>query len=375
LKNTLKKIEFYLKNFLYQVLFQALFRNKPYSGTVDIKSISRILIIKRDHFGDMIVTSVLFKMLKDLYPQIEIDLLTNQKGGLVARFDSHLSYVLTYDQGVWNFVKMFMNSRRRKYDMVMGISFSGITIDGFFANLLAPEAIKAAIYLRKPHQLYSVLFNLQIDIGKDDTLIPAWRQLWLFAQKVFDVRYDEEKLKAYFELPPSAKLKAATFLNLNSLKPNSYFSFNLSSRKEYCQWGLENQLALLRHFQTVHPHRKILITFSPQDKAQALKLLNELQDSNIVLQDETIGLYELSVLIEHAAMLISPDTANIHLAALYGTPTLILATPVNTTPEWIPLHGNCKYVFTDGDHPLQTLSPKKVIDAFEQFRKEISTST
>ncbi|MFQ3607702.1 MAG: glycosyltransferase family 9 protein [Chloroherpetonaceae bacterium] len=362
---SLKAIENANKAFWYKLLFKPLFRNKPFVGTLDISKARRLLLIRRDNFGDMVITSSFFTMLKDLNPNVALDLIASVKGKSVAEFDERLENVFAYNGGLKEFLEMYSALSRHKYDAILCLSFNGMTLDGLLANLLAPNAPKITTFIRKKHDLYKILFNAQIDIGKDDVAIPVWRQLRLFGEKLFGATYPESQLRQKIFLKPGAEELVIDYLSSQHLAPKQYVMLNISARMDYRKWGVENNVDLLKLLLEKYPEQNIIISAQPEDRASAEAILNAVQHPNVRLQPERFGLHETIALIKHSTMLISPDTANVHIAATFGVPCVILCTPISSGTEWIPLNVEHVNVFTKEVAPISTIPPREVFEAFD----------
>lgn len=373
---SLKAIENANKAFWYKLLFKPLFRNKPFVGTLDISTVNRLLLIRRDNFGDMVITSSFFGMLKDLNPNINLDLIASVKGKSVAEFDERLENVFAYNGGLKEFLKMCLTLGKRRYDAVLCLSFNGMTLDGLLSNLLARNAPKITTYIRKKHDLYTILFNAQIDIGKDDAAIPVWRQLRLFGEKLFGINYPESQLRQRLFLNPSAEEQARTYLVQQGLVPKNYLMLNISARMAFRKWGVENNVTLLKLLFEKYPEIQVVMSAQPEDRDTARAILDAVQHPNVRLQPEHFGLHETMALIKEATMLISPDTANVHIAATFKVPCVILCTPISSGIEWTPLNVEHINVYTKQVAPISTISALEVFEAFETlWARQLSRRT
>ncbi|MCS6989056.1 MAG: hypothetical protein NZM06_06005 [Chloroherpetonaceae bacterium] len=374
MRHALKKIEHANKAFWYNLLFKPLFRNKPFSGTLDISRCERLLLIRRDNFGDMVITSSFFTMLKDLNPDVKLDLIASVKGKSVAEFDERLESVFAYNAGLKEFLRMFFALRKRRYDAVLCLSFNGMTLDGLLGNLLAPDAPKITTYIRKKHDLYKILFNAQIDIGKDDAAIPVWRQLRLFGEKLFGVSYPESRLRQRLFLKAGAEENALAYLGERGLAPKDYITLNISARMDFRKWGAENNANLLKLLLGKYPSLQVVVSALPEDRKTAEAMLSAVGSPNVHLQPARFGLHETMALVKHAALLISPDTANVHIAATFGVPCVILCTPISSGTEWIPLNVEHVNVFTKNVAPISEIPPREVFEAFETLWEKLRAS-
>src|SRR5437762_1186635 len=61
----------------------------------------RILVIRLDLIGDLVLSLTVVRALKRTYPEAEIDLLALLSSAKVATYDPYLSQIITYDPNIW----------------------------------------------------------------------------------------------------------------------------------------------------------------------------------------------------------------------------------------------------------------------------------
>ncbi len=62
---------------------------------------TRILVIRLDLIGDLVLSLTVVRALKRTYPEAEIDLLAIPASAKVATFDPNLTEIITYDPNIW----------------------------------------------------------------------------------------------------------------------------------------------------------------------------------------------------------------------------------------------------------------------------------
>lgn len=361
MKPLLKKIEFALKVALYKGLLAKLFRNKPFTKPLNPSETRRILILRRDMFGDMVITTSLFKAIQELNPKIEIDVIASQKGEQVIRRNPRISSIWIHDKGVWNFLKMLREARRRKYDAALCLSISGLTKDGLIANLVAKDAPKLTIRQPKSHNLYEILFNKEVDANH--LREPLWLSQKRALDALFGVEIPEQNLSQ--ELYPSEESERTVdeFLSRNGLESGKFIVVNVSARMWYRQWGRENFVAFLRHVFYRYADLKVVLTATPDDAELVWGIMDDVRDEQLFRLPNEVGLDGVIALTKRAMMLVSPDTANVHIAATYGVPSVILCTPLSSNVMWTPLRHRHISLYAEKPEPIAAIAPQRVVDA------------
>jgi ADP-heptose:LPS heptosyltransferase len=369
MKQVIKRIEYGLKVLLYKGIFQMLFRNKPFTTTLDAQQVERILILRRDMFGDMVITTALFKAIQDLNPNIKLDVIASQKGEQVIRHNPRLSSIWIHDKSLLGFWKMILEARKYRYDAVICLSISGLTKDGLIANLIARTAPKFTIRQPKPHSLYQILFNKEVEANH------LKEPLWLSQKRVLDalfgVEYPEENLTQELYPSPAAEKRVEEFLSQNRLEKKKYVVVNLSARLWYRRWGRANFVAYLREMIYRYADLKFVITATPDEHELVWGIMDDVRDEHLFRIPNEFGLEEIMLLTKHALLLVSPDTANVHIAATYKTPSVILCTPLSSNVMWIPLHNRHISIYTPTPEPITSITPEQVIQASETLLREI----
>src|SRR5216117_1489737 len=71
----------------------------------------RILVIRLDLIGDLVLSLTVVRALKRTYPEAEIDLLALPSSTKVATYDPYLSQIITYDPNIWRRPKALLQPK------------------------------------------------------------------------------------------------------------------------------------------------------------------------------------------------------------------------------------------------------------------------
>ncbi|MFN3561614.1 MAG: glycosyltransferase family 9 protein [Chloroherpetonaceae bacterium] len=373
MKQVLKQLEYALKVLLYKGVLARLFRNPPFKEPLNPKDVKRILILRRDMLGDMVITTWLFRAIQDLNPKTEIDVIASMRGIGAIRHHRRLSKVWVFNESKWLALKTLWQARKRNYDAVLCLSLGGLTVDGIIANVIAPHAPKLTIKQPKKHNLYQILFNKEVETNYLHE--PLWRSQKSVLDTLFGIDYPEQKIHQEIFTDEKAEQRVETFLCGHSLEKRQYLVLNLSARMPYRRWGKENFITFLKLLTQAYPDLKIVLTSIAEEQMLAQEICRSVQSENIFVLPETFGLEETIVITKYARLLVSPDTANVHIAATFGVPSVILCTPISSNIMWTPLKAHFINIYTDAHEPITTIAPQRVMTHVAQMLAQHQTSS
>ncbi|MBK9248072.1 MAG: glycosyltransferase family 9 protein [Ignavibacteria bacterium] len=129
----MKWIENAFRNFIY-FLFRIFLRNKQVSLPLDGSKIKKILILRYDVLGDMIVTTPVFHLLQEKLPHAEIHVVGTKRNVVLLKHDERISKILCYDETFRSLLELRRLARRENYDCIVGLVFYKATKAGAWAN-------------------------------------------------------------------------------------------------------------------------------------------------------------------------------------------------------------------------------------------------
>src|SRR6266516_3243100 len=71
----------------------------------------RMLVIRLDLIGDLVLSLTVVRALKRTYPEAELDLLAIPASAKVAAYDPNLSEIITYDPNIWRRTQALLRSK------------------------------------------------------------------------------------------------------------------------------------------------------------------------------------------------------------------------------------------------------------------------
>jgi heptosyltransferase-2 len=109
-KDILKKAYLFLRGMLLGLVV------KPSRGTLPSKDNIKILVIRIDRIGDMVLSTPIFKLLRKKFPKADISVLTRNAVADIINNNPHINRVFSYT-GFFNTI----SAHRNKYDLVIDL--------------------------------------------------------------------------------------------------------------------------------------------------------------------------------------------------------------------------------------------------------------
>ncbi len=310
----LLRVYLFVRKFL---LLPFLITRRTVSGVKE--PIKKILVLRYDRIGDMVLTTPLFASLKKNIPGCRITVLASQVNKDVVRNDPNVDEVVVY-QGAVKFMRDF---RRRGIDL---------TIDPFCSYELKPALLAflsgAKYRIGFADSGREVFFNikgLKPDSSKHmvDQLLSLLAPLAIkedqVQPKIYLTPEEIENAKAYFTRNNYVQdcLKIAVI-------PGAYYPSQ--------RWPLERFVELIKKICEKSNARVLIFTDKEEVKLEAI---SELLDPARVEVIFGLALRQFMAYLSQCHLLICNNTGSLHIASGLGVPTVSTMGP--TVPHlWWP---------------------------------------
>jgi len=264
----------------------------------------RILIVSLSNIGDILLTVPVVGSVLRAFPSAEVSLLVGRAVGDLFSQDPRLREVVFYDKEStlrekWRLIRSL---REKKFDLVVDLR-----------NSLFPLLIGA------PHR--TQLFT-QAPPG---LLHKMDRHLWKL--KELGIPTDGWQ-KERFWIPPGSEERVRKVLSTFGLRlEDPFIVLSPGSKSDLKQWRslgfieLSNRLLEKKKF-------PLLFVGDEFDRSVVEAITASVRGPFHSLVGQT-SLSELAVLIRHAKLLITHDSAPLHMGSLFGTPTVAIFGPTD----------------------------------------------
>ena len=365
-----KRLEHLLKNSI-AALLRTVLEQKP---EVPQPPYKRILFLRFDALGDMILSFPVYRACRAALPKAEIDVLCSKKNLILLEGSNLADRLFISEKKPLNLIKLIWKIRKRKYDLIINLVTRPSFTFGLVARLGGPKAIRIAA----DQEQFAYFYNRIIDLPPK-TDIHMMKRKFLVCADIINpeishtdvpwVEYDQEVKYRAGQLYD----KIVTDLNLLPEKTR-LAALNLSAGLERREWPLEKNVRFLQ--QVIEKYQDEInawvVFTNPANPSDAAELVRKVDDQRLMTLPAHSDFRLIMEFLLYVTVLITPDTSIAHAASAMGTPVLVLTIGENVT-LWDPIGVIHKIVFSDDPFSLEPLAVEKVVEGFDQLMQDIKS--
>jgi lipopolysaccharide heptosyltransferase II len=352
----------------------------------------KILCIRLDTIGDVIMTTPAIHALKSAQPDRRITLMTSSAGAEIAPLIPDLDDLIIYDSP-WLKATAPRVDSAPEYAMIECLreaQFDAAVIFTVYSQNPLPSAFMcymAGIPLRLAH-CHENPYQLLTDWVKDpepEQLIrhEVQRQLDLVAQVGGQSSSDAQLHRMRLQVPAIAQQRVRQLLQERGLDPDRpWVVIHPGATAPSRRYPAENFAIVARQL-VQEAQMQVVFTGTPpeQELVDSIRLAMDAPAHSLV---DELSLSDLVALLEMAPLLISNNTGPVHIAAAVGTPVVdlyALTNPQHTpwsVPHRVLFHDvpcrNCyKSICPEGHHHcLRLVAPETVTQATLELLNQTS---
>ncbi|MBI2619752.1 MAG: glycosyltransferase family 9 protein [Ignavibacteriales bacterium] len=368
MKGFFRPFELVLRHGFVYPFLRLLFHNPPRPEPVDLRKIKKVLILRYDRIGDIIVTTPIFRALKSAAPDLVLGVLASPSNSELIRYDRHVDRLHVLHSSWLKLAKELLAARKEGYDVVLNFIFNRTTSGGILANLIAPRGIKIGQGAEK----YRFYFNrlLRLDRGQKHMV----EILAGYVEEVFGISVRRDNLTFRVALRDKERRGVSLFLERHQTKAgaNDFVLLNISATDKIRRLGKRQATHILDILLNRLKVFTIVIS-SPQDERWRRELVEFFKPHRVPSFPEqgSATLREIAALVERSFFVITPDTSIIHLASAMNKPVLGLFTPLQVTAEWMPWKVKHAAIVADAGQPVASIPLDRIEQELTTFAKGI----
>jgi len=338
------------------------------------KNITNILIIRLDHIGDIIYSTVVLENIKNTYPQAKITFLTSGAGKEIIENNPNVDNLIIFNAPWFN--------RKEKKIFVLGDFFKlvdelkeynfdlGFDLRGDFRHILL--MLLSGVKLRIGFGITGGGFLLNKKVSYKKNLHPIEHNLDLLRSININVITYIPRIF----IKKEAETQIYKLLKYYDFKEGDFtVIIHSQAGNPSKNWPKEKFAELLNQIYKKYKAR-IILTGSQDDRLANAEIINLSRVQALNLSGE-INLQELFALINQSNLFVGIDSGPSHIASLTKKPVIILYSGTNISREWAPKSsnvviiqkkpacGNCNKTTCSDNICMDLITVEEVIKAVE----------
>lgn len=306
--------------------------HRPFAGQAtavpeDLVQLPRgapILLIRFERIGDVLVSVPVLRAIRRRYPDSPIDLLVSRANRAVREAAApFVDRIWCYQKTIGSALGLLHALRRARYHAVV--------------DLIDHPSTTAQLVIAWCHPPVAVGL-LHAESGRYTHAAPALdaavaHPVDRFAQLLLPFGIDpaREPLDLEYRLGPDDVAGARAVLGPR-LRPMR-FGVNISSRQPDRFWGRANYVELVRRVMAGHGDVAVTVCGSPDDAAEVGHIARATGAQAV---PPCASFHAFAAIIHEFDLLLTPDTAAVHLAAAWKLPTVALYQAETGVAPWLP---------------------------------------
>ncbi len=359
----LKKTELSLKNVINIVLKgskQPQRISKPMM-IFSPENISKILILRQDRIGDVLVTIPTLRILKKAIPDCTIDIcLSHRNVGVSPSLEPYIDNIIVYKNDIKSVISIKKILRRRKYDLVID-PFDNVSTTS--SMLIKMSKAKKSLGIDKENRkIYDYTVPL-LDKNK-------YHIVDRIAQILLPFGIDPSEQKKYLEYKLSNEDKKNAKKLLGEKTKSVRMGVILSGSTEAKFWGITNNVNFINTINERYEQIEFLV-FGTKDIESKLDIIADKTQAHIAPFVDSV--HEFAALLSTCDIILTPDTSSVHFASAFGIPAIALYKVVqghSAGSPWTPYGTSFRMIATTKES-LKNIKISEVVNASEELFEEM----
>lgn len=317
----------------------------------------RILFIRDDGIGDLIVSMELLRAIRDASPTFTLDLLCSPQNAAFARALPFVNEVIVHKrQALLKAWPTWRRLRRNRYDVVIDgrVAIGNVNKQTLCLMLSTRARWRIGVAGRRNDRVYNVPIRLD--------RIDHWIDAYVALGRPFGITAETRDWRARLPLPEADRAAAEAAWHHLGGRPR--IVVNPYSASIERTWPPERFRAVLARARGRLPDATIVIPMLPTGDAASEGLA---RGAGAVALPMTLA--EVTAFVATADLVISPDTAITVIASAFQVPVLALMR--KNTHQWVPYRVEGRVAYSDDARTIQQLPPQRVIDALDEVIDDV----
>ena len=308
-----------------------------------------ILLLQLKRIGDLVLTTPAIAALRDKFPEAVLTLIVSREGGglLPAITGVDRTYVI---HRKLSDVKIFHAVAREKFDYCL--DFTGNDRSALLVWLSGAQKRIASNWIRVQSRFRAGAYN---EFVADRVSDLHTLDFHLTLLEPLGIRNVSTAIK--LQLPPAAREKANDVRRAHKID-HPFVIFHPGSARTEKFWHAQRWAEVIDYARTVLKSTPVLTSGNSALEQRHIAEIKSKLAQPVADLSGKIDLLTLTALVEQARMIVTVDTAPMHLAAAMQTPQVVLFGPTNPF-HWQPRQSNALILHGRSMAPAVEFAPEQ----------------
>jgi ADP-heptose:LPS heptosyltransferase len=285
----------------------------------DVKKSSKVLMLRYDRIGDMVITTPVFRELKKTYPNIEINVLASQVNHIILKNNPYIDNIyLNTKNNIFLDLPVLFKLRKKNFDVCFEFDHSVVRHAIFRLKIINPKKV---ISVEKDGRYGLHGSKLQIyDYYTEKPKNNHFRDIWLATLNPFNVIPKSKQYDIFCD--ELQKNKAIHFL---SQYPNKILiGVNLEGAVKGKIIQYIELMDICKGLHNINRNIQIIILSTPQKEQSVKEMVINMRLDYVSIAYRTNNILDASALIDNLHLIITPDTSIAHIASTFNIPVITI---------------------------------------------------
>ncbi len=296
---------------------------------------SRILVLRMDLIGDLVLSLPVVHLLKQTYPEAEIDLLALPSSAKVIEHDPDIAHIITYDPNIWRRPKALLRGTNWREARALRRRLRDCDYD-LAVSVFGPWAAILAVVSGAKRR---VGFGRESYPGFMTDSVPGGH--WVTGDHLHEVDYGLKLAQAAGARPepndriptlsvtPQTSLEAEQLLQQAGVQLDKpIIACHVSSNNgQSKRWPIPYWARVIDQL-VGQDGVNVILTGAPGDLPLIAAIQQRAHEQPVNLAGQT-SLAQLAAILQRADLVITGDSGPMHIAAAVGTPLIAIHGPTD----------------------------------------------
>jgi ADP-heptose:LPS heptosyltransferase len=354
----LKRLELWWRALWIRILVRLMRRSDTDAAPQWAGGPHKILFLRHDRAGDMIVSTGVMRAIARSHPTIVLDVLASPANAAILREASYVHQVIVFDKKrLASYLPLCLRLRRERYDAVIDCMVTAPSLTTLLLILASGARYRVGIAGRGN----DAAFN--ITVPANDAPNAHMVDLLAALAGAFGVGASIVERRPVLELSEAERANAESIWNAARGTPRILVNISAGSAERV--WPDDRYVQVMKHM-TSRAHQSVIRVIAAPNEMDRAERIARAGGGELV---RTPTIRDAFALVASADVVVTPDTSITHAASAFATPAVVIF--VRGKAERWGLYDTLGANVEHTEATLDTLGTARVLGAIDQLLDDL----